>query len=260
MVRSIEDIVQVENLPSSITALLSDEKIKNYTGMGKRASRFLDAFKITYDKPAIERIVSCYAFWLKVVDDEMDEGDPEIIERVLAHLDFPDNWLEDSYTASIYATEEFKKQINPAIYDEVIPQLYQLYKAVKEERSGRNIQAYIERRKDVGNLTGEIMYQLIEPKLATSSQKARNSFMKLCEVGCLFDSCVDIMDDYENLVLGFKPKMTDRMMLYASTMKETATMFVSYPELLPEFVDIAKRNARYLIQVFIPSKKTKDGG
>ena len=252
-IRRITNIIkrEIECDGPDIGSLVLEDRFAKYRSMCWKISKYIDSFKIEYNKEDVEARVGIFSIWLKVVDDEMEKSDKNVGKDILNRLQDPSPRFDEETkgSPSKFLTEILKKQIKPGIYGAVLTGFYALYTSVVDNDNSTNMDDYISSRRKSGELTANIIYQLIEPDLRGNLNKFKKFLMQLGGVGNLVDSCLDIKKDISNGAFKFIPSALDVAKLYTKTSMEGIKMFIEYPTFSFKFFRSIIKNIKYLRQL-----------
>ena len=228
-----------------IEALVSQDRFVTYRGMDRRICTLLDYCGVSYDRLEVGKKVAIFSIWVKSADDAIDG--PDSPDGVLARINNPQVAfdIEASQNPALFLTELLKKKISPSQYDLVRSALLQLYGVAQQEKNARDMSQYIESSKAVGRMTANAIYELIKPDISANHESFYRLFVRIGELADLVDACLDIKGDSD--AISFSPTRTDRLKLYAATIKEGLILLNGHPGLSFEFLKSVRRNLKHLL-------------
>jgi hypothetical protein len=209
----------------------------HYARIPRRVCRCLDHFGVEADRRAVEERLRAYYLFIGVADDAIDLGRLEAGREILRQFASSAPPDAEAWSSAQLLTEVLKTHVSPEIFPTALAKLEELYAAVVGERTARTVGDYIRRRKEVGRLTSELSYLLIRPLLRRERSDLLRFFQRVGEVGCLFDSLVDLKADERAGLLNFKPSLSDRLRLAAHTAREGLRLLRRHPRLFGLFCE-----------------------
>lgn len=225
--------------------IFSHPCFEHYINIPDRICTSLDFFISNYDRAAVYEILQSFYLFIGIVDHAMDTISISVASEVLNQLKrlntFSDSILE---TPHRLATELLKTKIHPNRYDNVLGRFSELCDAVFNERCSKTISEHIQHRKNIGYLTAEISYLLIEPFLIESDPEILKFFCKVGEVGCLVDSLIDVRSDYKKGLINFVPHLFSYLQLTIHTASIGIPLLCRYPKLIHVFCEAVLDNYR----------------
>lgn len=222
-------------------AISQDSRYGHYARIPERICRCLDYFNITHSRNAVKERLHSYYLFIGVVDDAIDSSQLEAGREILKQLENRSPLFDEEIrqSTSKLVTEILKHHINLEIYPAVLLKLEELYWAVVRERKSETIAAYIEQRRNIGCLTAELSYMLIQPLLSSERKDLCIFLEKVGEVGCLVDSVIDLREDERQGLLSFKPTLKDFLKLTHRMLHEGLRVTLKHPRLLSLFLEAA---------------------
>jgi hypothetical protein len=215
---------------------------QHYVRIPDRICSSLDFFDQSYNRSSVHGILKSFYLFIGIVDHAMDTISISIASDVLQQLKQPASFAET--VPHKLATELLKSQINVKVYDIVLDRFSQLCEAVFHERCSRTISEYIQQRKNIGYLTAEISYLLIEPFLNERHSEVRNFFCNVGEVGCLVDSLIDLSLDYKRRLINFTPDILSYIRISMHSALIGVPLLWRYPKLIHIFYEAVLDNCR----------------
>jgi hypothetical protein len=193
------------------------------------------------DREIVAERLRAYYLFIGVADDAVDSLGLDAGREILSIFTAPIGAKphEPRLADAILATENLKHHIQRAANPLLIPKLHELYCHVVLERNSTSMSDYIRQRERVGQLTAEVSFLLIEPFLIARQDDLWRLFRKVGEVGCLFDSVVDLRSDERLGLLRFKPTPRERFALLLLTLSEGLRLTANYPRMLGLFCEAA---------------------
>lgn len=225
--------------------LANDPKYRHFVRIPDRILQCIDYFEIDCNPEITSSRLHAYYLFIGVVDDAIDSGridTGELILRSLATL-VP---RFDQKTASPVAlmTEVLKAYISDRSYPVMMGKLRELYDSVLSERAAPTIDSYIGRRNEIGVLTAELSYLLIQPGLNGEGEKLCRFMQQVGAIGCLIDSLIDLRRDWRLGLLAFRPGVTDYAKLLVTILRDGLSVTFRHPRLLHLFVSAVVDNVR----------------
>ena len=224
--------------------IAQDPRFSHFTRIPARIIRCLDYFQIQCDPIAAGRILKAYYIFIAVVDSAIDSGESKTADIVFEHLanPIPPNQPELSDVALI--THHLKLQLDESVSLKFRHQLRLLHETVRQERHAVSIEAYVEIRKAVGQLTADLSYLLITPLLEVEAKTLRTFMQQVGAVGCLIDSMIDLRADQRHGLVSFTPTRRDYIKLTLAAMREGLSIGLRHPRLAGLFTQAILDNLR----------------
>ena len=232
------------NNSQDLDRIAQDPRFSHFTRIPARIIRCLDYFHIDCDRIAASRILGAYYIFIAVVDSAIDSGESQTADIVFEQLanPIPANWPELSDVAVI--TQHLKLQLHESVDLKFRHQLGVLRETVHEERNAVSIEAYVEIRKAVGQLTADLSYLLISPLLEVEANALRTFMQQVGAVGCLIDSMIDLRADQRLGLVSFTPTRRDYIKLTLAALREGLSIGVRHPRLAGLFTQAILDNLR----------------
>lgn len=221
-----------------------DSRYGHFVRIPERICRCLDYFRVAASRAAVSKRLHSYYLFIGVVDELIDSTRIEAGREILGRFDnrIPCFNQETMQSPARLAAEVLKCHIDGQTYSSALAHLKQLYQAVVRERNTTTITTYIEERKVVGRLTAKLSYLLVRPLFETDREDFRRFLEDVGEVGCLFDSVIDLRADDRLGLLGFSLTLKDHLKLVTITLREGVRVTLKHPRLLGLFLEAVGDN------------------
>jgi len=217
--------------------IVRDPRYGHFARIPARIVRCLDYFHVRGDRVAAARILSAYYFFIAVVDNAIDSGEPQTAATVFEHLARPAQTNRAELCDVALITRNLREHLHDTVGLTFRNQLGWLYETVCQEQSAVSIEAYIEVRKVVGTLTADLSYVLISPLLEGEEQTLRAFMQKVGAVGCLIDSVIDLNADRRRGLVSFLPTKRDHIKLALTALRQGLSICLRHPRLAGLFAD-----------------------
>jgi hypothetical protein len=224
--------------------IVQDPRYRHFVRIPGRIVRCLDYFQVRGDRIAAARILSAYYIFIAVVDNAIDSGEPQAAATVFEHLANPTLTSRPELSDVALTTRNLKEQLDDTVGLTFRNQLGCLYETVCQERSAVSIEAYIDVRKTVGQLTADLSYVLISPLLDGEAKKLRAFMQRVGAVGCLVDSVIDLSADQRRGLVSFIPTRRDHIKLTLAALHQGLSIGLRHPRLAGLFVQAILDNIR----------------
>lgn len=222
-------------LPSNVNiAQLSEQRrFRTYLRIPGYVDKYLDKFGVPHDSQGLRETLSLFYFWLKVVDDEIDQGKLDgkvILDRFRdVSAKSPSNQLLITLTDSL-------RERTMSYHAYALSALEDLYRAASMEKNARNMSELIEARKRLGRQVALTSVELMAPHLAFRNPAFERFFAEVGETTNIYDLSLDWKSDFKNGNLNFRPSHRDVLALYAATADHLAKILIKYPFVLAESI------------------------
>jgi len=232
------------NNKQHLDRIARDPRFSHFTRIPARIIRCLDHFHIQCDRIAAGRILRAYYIFIAVVDSAIDSGESQTADIVFEHLanPIPPNQPELSDVALI--TQHLRLQLDESVSLKFQHQLRWLHETVRQERNAVSIEAYVDVRRAVGQLTADLSYLLISPLFEVEASDLRTFMQQVGSVGCLIDSMIDLRADQRHGLVSFTPTRRAYIKLTLAALREGLSIGVRHPRLVGLFTQAILDNLR----------------
>lgn len=220
-------------------AVVENPKYRHFTRIPDRIVRCLDHFQLSFDREAVRERLLAHYFFIAVVDEAIDTGQPRVAEIIFECLDRPASDEDETSSTSdvLLVTTVLKHHIENDTYAELLDRLRQAYQEVCAERGAESINDYIAHRKALGRLTAEQSYLLVRSVLDEANEELCRLMQDVGAVGCLVDSVIDLRHDSRRGLLNFQPTLFDYVTLWSRTVLAGLLVWIKKPSLSLLFVE-----------------------
>lgn len=215
-------------------AIARDARYFQFANIPPRILRCLEQNATVRQSKTIQARLLAYYLFIGVADDEIEAGNAEVGDRILARLAHPAPCFDEAVWTSKaeFMTEALKQYINPFVYQQVLNKFGELHQANLAELRAPTMKAYIEQRKLVGSLTAEISHLLICDCVSSEVIDCRRLMRDVGAVGCLVDSMIDARDDTRAGSLSFSPTLLDYLVLTLRTLLDGTKIILKHPRMM----------------------------
>jgi hypothetical protein len=225
-------------------AIARESRYFQFAGIADRIIRCLEQCGLQCDQKTVTECLQAYYLFIGVADDELEQSQVELGEKILDRLAHPVPSFELDTTTSRaqFMTEILKRHISLTNHSQVLLKFRRLHRISVKERNVRTMSAHIQQRKLVGRLTAELSFLLIRDHLSGDSSQAGELMKDIGAVGCLVDSVIDAGADKRAGLMSFRPTFFDTVSLVTQTLVLGMKVVLKHPRLLSLFGEAMRDN------------------
>ena len=219
-------LINTELPQFDIDQLTTQRRFRTYLRVPAYVDKYLSRFGVPHDSQGLKEILTLFYFWLKVVDDEIDQGklDGRVILERFGHASY-----EPTSKQLPIALTDLLREGTLGRHDDVFTRLKELYGAANMEKSAGNMRELIEARKSLGRQVALTTVELASPHIAFRNPAFEKFFVEIGEATNIYDLSLDWKEDFKNGNLNFRPSHRDALFLYATAAGHLAKILIKYP-------------------------------
>jgi len=233
MARDLGKIVRQETgIELDVDSLIRGKDFRPYRHVAGYICDMLDHFDIQYNKDGVTESLGLFFTWLKIVDNEIDNGRREGVyyldlfgrAKVIDNKNYSD--AADVLTLALSRIAETRDH-----HYEMHVKLGDLHDAHVSQSQARNMREYMKSIENLGERSALATLEAAYPYIRESKTFSK-FFRRTGIAGMYWDSCVDLRKDYEKGELRFKPSFRDKFRLYNETYRRVGGLVKENPFLL----------------------------